>query len=325
VAISIVLSGALLSVADLEQVMQAVRSADYGILGIAFLLSFLWLAVRARVWQILLRNRAAYRDVLFTAGEGYLLNNFLPFRLGELGRAFLIARKSPLSFAEVLPTILIERVVDLGISAMLLLAALPYVVAAQGSGRIGYIVGSLVGLALAAMYVLARYHRQALERFRRLSVRWPALQRWGGRFLEPFLSGLSVLTEGRLFLHFGAWMVGNWGLALIAYYLMARAYLPQAEPYWSLLILGAAAFGGAIPSAPGAVGTFEGAMAGALVLLAGPEHTSTALAAALTARLYNYLNSGVIGGLGLLREGETLGQIYRELQALRTSSETSKS
>ena len=34
-------------------------------------------------------------------------------------------------------------------------------------------------------------------------------------------------------------------------------------------------------------------------------------------RLYNYLNSGVIGGIGLAREGETIGGLYRELMALR--------
>ncbi len=209
VVISVVLLGALLSLADLEQMVQAVHRADYGILGGAFLLSFLWLAVRARVWQTLLRHQAAYRDVLFTVGEGYLLNNFLPFRLGEVGRAFLIARKSSLAFVEVLPSIVIERVVDLGISALLLLAALPFVVGALTSGRIGYVVGALVVIALVTMYVLARHHRTALEMFHRLSARWPMIQEPGRRFLEPFLSGLSVLTDGWLFLRFGLWMMGN--------------------------------------------------------------------------------------------------------------------
>jgi hypothetical protein len=89
-----------------------------------------------------------------------------------------------------------------------------------------------------------------------------------------------------------------------------------------LFVLGAAAFGGAIPSAPGAVGTFDGAIAGALNLLT--HDPSTSLAVALTARLYNYLNSGIIGGIGLLREGETLGGVYRELQNLRKREDASE-
>jgi uncharacterized membrane protein YbhN (UPF0104 family) len=75
------------------------------------------MAVRAKVWHTLLREKPTYKDVLFTAGEGYLLNNFLPFRLGEVGRAFLLSRKSGgMTFAEIIPTIVIERTVDLIIS-----------------------------------------------------------------------------------------------------------------------------------------------------------------------------------------------------------------
>ena len=49
---------------------------------------------------------------------------------------------------------------------------------------------------------------------------------------------------------------------------------------------------------------------------------STALAVALTARLYNYLNSGVIGGIGLAREGQTLSGIYQQLINLRNKNQT---
>jgi uncharacterized membrane protein YbhN (UPF0104 family) len=82
--------------------------------------------------------------------------------------------------------------------------------------------------------------------------------------------------------------------------------------------LGGAAFGGAIPSLPGGVGTFEGAFGGAVALLAGPGSESTALAVALTGRLYNYANSLTIGGIGLLREGQTLSGVYSQLKALRS-------
>ena len=114
--------------------LNAIREADYRILAAAMALSFLWMLVRAKVWQTLLRDKPPYRDVLFATGEGYLLNNFLPFRLGELGRAFLLSRKSGMTFGEILPTIVIERAVDLAFSAAILLAALPFVVGAEGFG-----------------------------------------------------------------------------------------------------------------------------------------------------------------------------------------------
>ncbi len=314
--ISLLLIVLLLRTVDLPKTFQAMAQADGRLLTLAFILSLLWLALRAIVWRTLLRNRPAYRDVLFTAAEGYLLNNFLPFRLGELGRALLLSRKTSLSFSAILPTILVERVVDLGFSALFLLSAIPFVWNAGMGRRFGVIVVILVLLGLGAFALLARAGQQVLTIFHKLSQRWPHLQRIGGG-LEAFLGGLNVLNEGRVFLLFLFWMTLNWLLAWLAYFLMARAYFPQATPLWGLFGLGAAAFGGAIPSLPGAIGTFEGAFAGALVLLGGDP--STALAVALTARLYNYFNSGVFGAMGLARDGESLTHLYMQLHTLTES------
>jgi uncharacterized membrane protein YbhN (UPF0104 family) len=84
-----------------------------------------------------------------------------------------------------------------------------------------------------------------------------------------------------------------------------------------------AAFGGAIPSAPGAVGTFEGAVVFALTRFTTDE--STAFAAALTMRLYNYLNSTVIGMIGLSSEGQTLSGVYKQLMNFRNKEKAEES
>jgi uncharacterized protein (TIRG00374 family) len=314
--ISILLIATILYFVDLRAMLNAIRNANYGLLSIALATGFVWMAVRAQVWRTLLRDRPTYWDVFFTVGEGYLLNNFLPFRLGEIGRAFLLSRKSDMQFMEILPTIVIERVMDLGFSAMVLLAALPFVVGAEGAGRIGIIVGILVLFGFVILYLLARSNQWALDLFHRLSARWPTLQRVGGNFLESFFMGLGVLKDGWLFIRFLFWMVVNWAIAIVSYYLIIRAFFPQTQLVWGMFGLGAAAFGGAIPSLPGAVGTFEGAFGGAITLLTGDQ--STALAVALTGRFYNYLNSGVIGGIGLLREGQTLSGIYEQLKQFRS-------
>ena len=316
--ISLLLVAAILYFVDLRAMLDALRNANYALLGIAIAIGFVWMAVRAVVWRTLLRERASYSDVFFTIGEGYLLNNFLPFRLGEIGRVFLLSRKSGMQFMEILPTIVIERVVDLGFSAVVLLAALPFVVGAEGAGQIGVIVGIVVLIGFVILYLLARYNQWALDLFHRLSARWPTLQRVGGNFLESFFLGLGVLKDGWLFIRFLFWMTLNWGIAIISYYLIIRAFFPQAQLVWGMFGLGGAAFGGAIPALPGSVGTFEGAFGGAVALLTGDE--STALAVALTGRFYNYLNSSVIGGLGLLREGQTLSGIYEQLKNFRLKS-----
>jgi uncharacterized protein (TIRG00374 family) len=314
--ISVGLIVAILYFVDLRAMADAIRNANYAMLAVALTLGFIWLGVRAQVWRTLLRDRPSWSDTLWTVGEGYILNNFLPFRLGELGRAFLLSRKTGMQFMEILPTIVIERAMDLAYSAIIFLAALPFVVSPEGSGQIALTFGVVVLAGFVFLYILARSNQWALDLFHRFSARWPALQRLGGNFLEAFFAGLSVLTDGWLFLRFLFWMTLNWALAIVSYYFIIRAFFPQTQVTWAMLGLGAAAFGGAVPALPGAVGTFEAAFGGALTLLTGDQ--STSLAAAITARFYNYINSGVIGGIGLAREGETLSGIYHQLMNLRT-------
>ncbi len=316
--VSLVLIAVIFYFVDLQAMLDAIRNANYTILGIGVVLGFVWIAIRAIVWRTLLRDRASYMDVFFTVGEGYLLNNFLPFRLGEIGRAFLLSRKSDMQFGEILPTIVIERAMDLGLNTVILLAAIPFVIGAEGAGRIGVIVGVIILIGFVILYLLARYNQWALDLFHRLSARWPVLQRVGGNFLESFFTGLGVLKDGWLFVRFLFWMTVNWGLAIVSYTLIIRAFFPQAQLVWGMFGLGVGAFGNAIPALPGAVGTLEGAFGGAVTLLAGPGSESTALAVALTVRLYNYLNSGVIGGIGLFREGQTLSGVYEQLKKLRS-------
>lgn len=318
--ISIVLIGALLYFVDFQTMWQSIKNANYAILAGSAVLSFVWIFIRAKVWMTLLRDKPKYKEVLFAEGEGYLLNALLPFRLGELGRVFLLSRKSGMTFSEILPTIFIERVVDLVISAAFLLIGLTYISDSQGSERIAYLIGSLMIAGLVMMYVLARNRQWALDVFHKLSMRWKPLQKFGGNFLESFLDGLGVLTDGWLFLRFLFWMTLNWFLAMVAYFIITLAFFPKAQFEWTFFILGAAAFGGAIPALPGGVGTFEGAISGALFLFTGDQ--STSLAVALTARLYNYLNSVVVGGIGLMREGQTLSGVYQQLMNLRNKEQT---
>ena len=318
--ISILLVAAILYFVDLRAMVDAIRNANYVYLGIALAVGFVWMAMRAIVWRTLLRNRASFSNVFWTIGEGYLLNNFLPFRLGEIGRAFLLSRKSTMTFMEILPTIVIERTMDLGYSAIVLLAALPFVVGAEGSERIGVIVGVVVLIGFILLYILARSNQWALDLFHKLSARWTGLQKIGGSFLESFFAGLGVLTDGWLFLRFLFWMTLNWGIAIVAYYFIILAFFPQTQLTWAMFGLGAAAFGGAIPSLPGGIGTFETGFGSAIFLLTGDQ--STALAVALVGRLYNYINSGVIGGIGLLREGQTLSGVYQELMSFRNKQKT---
>lgn len=297
---------------DFKDFLQALRQADLRFLLPGGLLTLPWLGLRTLVWRTLLQEKAAPLQVFLTLNEGYLLNNILPFRLGEVGRAFLLGRKARLDFWQVLPTILIERTLDMMVAVGLFLSALPFVTGVNWAQQAAIGAGALVAGGFLLIYVLALNRRRALLVLERTAQRWPFIGRFAGRRVEAFFDGLSILTNLRRFFAALIWLSLNWLLGVAQYYLLLRAFFPQARPLWAAFTLGAGALGLAAPSSPGAVGVYEAVMIGALAVF-DPNH-SAAAAFALVAHIFNYLITALIGGYALALEGETLASIYKRLR-----------
>ena len=104
---------------DVRQVVDTLRKADWQALTIALLVYGISYLPRARAWQLILMDDVPFARVFLTMHVGYFLNNTLPFRMGELGRAYLLGRTG-LGFWRVFSTILIERSLDLAFAAGLL-------------------------------------------------------------------------------------------------------------------------------------------------------------------------------------------------------------
>jgi hypothetical protein len=175
--ISLIALVVIFNLIDPRQLVEAFRLADYRFVGISILFSLGWLAVRGQVWRTLLQEKASYRTVFLTLNEGYLLNNILPFRLGEVGRALLLSRKSSLGFWEIVPTIVIERALDIGFAAGIFLSALPFAVGAAWASNIAILMGLAVLVGLVLLYAFARRRQQVAAWIERLSQRLPFLQR----------------------------------------------------------------------------------------------------------------------------------------------------
>lgn len=314
-AVSAISLGIVLYFADLRKLSEALRLANYRLMLLAIPVTLTWLGVRGLVWRTLLQDKASYSAVFWTLNEGYLLNNLLPFRLGEVGRGFLLSRKSPLEFWQVLSTIVIERILDLAMAVGLLLSTLPFVVGATWARQASLAVGGAVILGLAVLYILARNRRRAQSLFERLGQRWPWMLRLGGRAVTSFLSGLSVLTDGFRFLRAVGWMIVNWLVAIFQYYVLVHAFFPDARLLWAAFSLGVAALGIAAPSSPGALGVLELSIVGALSLFG--LDPSTALALAITTHIVQYLVTGALGTYALARDGESLIGLYRRVRGLK--------
>lgn len=292
--------------------VEAMRLADYRLVALFYTITLFWLMVRGVVWRTLLKNQATYSQVFFTLNEGYLLNNLLPFRLGEVARALLLSGKTQLGFWQVLPTIIIERILDLAMAVGLLVCTLPFVIGAEWAMQAAVAAGSIVLVGLGSLFLLARNREWALRQFDKLAGRWHWLDRLVSKQAPSFFAGLEILTDARRFITALLLMLLNWGVAIVQYYTLVLAFFPQGKILWAAFGLGVVALGIAAPSSPGAVGVLELAMVGALKLF--DLDSSTALALALTAHLGNYVVTGLLGAFALTQEGETLTGLYRRVR-----------
>jgi glycosyltransferase 2 family protein len=305
---------------DLDRFIAAIRLADYRYIILLVLVCVVWLLVRALVWRTLLREQAGYGQVFLTVNEGYLLNNFLPFRLGEIGRAYLLSKKARLGFLQVLSSILIERLLDVAFAVTVFLTTLPIVLQSGFGEQAAILTGVIVLLGLVCLFLLARNREWAMIRFDYLQTCLPGIQRvLKPQQLAAFFSGLDALRDTRRFLTTIGLMVINWGVALLQFFILLRAFSPDAKLLWAAFVLGVMSLGIAAPSSPGAIGVMEIAIVGALS--AFKLDPSTSLAAALTAHFTNYLVTGILGLYALAHDGLSLTGLYRDVSQASASNE----
>jgi hypothetical protein len=309
--VSLLAVAVLLQLASWQEVGAALQAMDVRSLAAAtgvFLASIL---ARGMAWRTLLKGRASLLRTFVVLNEGYLLNNLFPFRLGELGRALLMGSSTGLGTFHILATILIERLYDLAITAMLLLATLPLVLGMEWARPLAWSLLAAVLLGLAGLFLAARTRRRWKPRLAAWLQRSPGLAARLLPRLDAILDGLGALTDPLQFLSGLAWMGLSWALVVTKYVILLRAAAPQAPVLWAVFCLAVAAVGVAVPSAPAGLGVFEATVVGALALVG--VSSAAALAFAVIVHLIYFIFTCGIGLLGLAREGETIVSLYQRV------------
>lgn len=254
------LAWALRQVGDLSTMGLALRDANYLYLIPALAVYFFGVWLRAARWHYLLRPlRALPVGQLFSVVViGYMANDVLPARLGELVRAYVLGDRERLSKSAVLATIAVERTFD-GLTMlgfMVLVGA--FVPLDERLRLILQVAAGIFGVALVAFFVVASSPERALRLVGIAARPLPARARpLAESVAERFLAGLSVMQSWRLLMATFALSVAAWLCEAGMYYLIAIGFGLELGPAAYLLTTAVANLGGMIPSSPGYVGTFE--------------------------------------------------------------------
>lgn len=136
------------------ELLVALRTPNYWWLVPNVAIGVLGLYQRAHRWGLLLAplGPVSRRDLMAATCIGYMANNLLPFRLGELVRAMsLSARERQVPTGSALAAIFVEKgVLDL-VSLLLLAAFMPLLIGHGASRGMQHAIYITVGLSVAAL------------------------------------------------------------------------------------------------------------------------------------------------------------------------------
>lgn len=297
---------------DVGEMVTTVTRADYRAILPAISVYFLGVWLRTLRWQLLLQPlQPIPRRRLFSAvAIGYMANNVLPARIGEIVRAYVLHRREAISITAVLATIVVERMFD-GLALLLLMGivalTIPLDPALTGIIRLGGVIflGTLgLFLGLAHWPELAR-RLAGIP----LALLPPPPRARGEQLVQVFLNGLASLRRPQALAGVIVTSVLAWLAEATMYFLIAGSF-EIGKPFAVILVMTAVAnLGTSLPAGPGGLGTFDALTRWTLTLFG----TNPAAAAAYTVVLHGvlWLPITLVGFYCLWRENLALARITR--------------
>jgi glycosyltransferase 2 family protein len=251
------LIGALISVVSLAAVVWWILRQDAPTLpgsgaGFAFLagaLGLIALTLLLRGWRwhrimTIADIRHRRRDAQGLTVVGYMGNNVLPARGGELLKVGLLGARTDSRRREVLGSVIAERLLDAG-ALVLMFGALTWVgVAGAPTGR-GYAAVAIGVLAAAAVALTVYLWLRRRGRFERFALVVRPVARASKLFARPEGAPLALIS------------VLIWCMEGVSFVLMARAIEIDIALPDAILVVVLASLFAAIPAAPGFAGTFD--------------------------------------------------------------------
>ena len=296
-AISALCLGYMLSQVDLANLWLMIKQANplYYLMVMAQLAWVFWL--RSQRWRILLLPLKNCKVApLWSANLiGFMANNILPARLGELVRAVTASRLADVPASSALATLVIERILDGMTLLTVLFVALIFTdpSAKAGAFDVAYLRGA--GLTLLAAYLGILTLLVALWRWPQATTGWlgglagrisDGLGQKVAEVLGHFTQGLALLSQGHHFPLLLGQSIAIWGLTLISCYLFLPAVGLPLDPLMAAMALAGGSLAAAVPAGPGYVGTSQLAFMWVLMMAGAPEDNAAAFGVLFWAACY---------------------------------------
>jgi len=274
--------------------------------------------LRALAWNRILGKNFDYKTSFFAMNAGYLLNNILPFRLGEFGRAALLTGngKNKAGFLQVFASIITERTLDIFIASLLFLVTLPLVVSQNSLKILAYVMLFFTTLILVVGAIGAKNQEKVKAWIIARKFLNPIRREKLANRLVGFLEGFKLFLKPRQAILAFVLLFLSWMMAMVQLWLIQQPLLAHGKFWWTLFVTSAGAFVNALPSAPAGLGVFEAGVVSAYRLIGEPQ--SIALALALVLHATTFVLTSLFGLIGMSLLGENLQSLFKKANRGKT-------
>jgi len=299
-SVSIVAIAVVLTSVDLERALAVLGTAHTQWIAAVAACIGIDVILRGVRWQRLLAplKRIAFGPVLSYLLVGYLANNVLPARLGELVRSHYLGDREGLSRTTALGTVVVERVVDTAVIVAIAAFAI-LVLNVRGVVTSTVVVGgAIVALLVVLLAIAVAAHRLPGATFAADWIRrWPRI----GQVAARLRGGLAVAGRPRTLLEALVLTAAAWAATLLAFAAAGQAVGLELRIGEAALIASGVALATAIPAGPGYLGTYEVAAVKLAEALGRPAESAFALALIIHATILLLTSIGGLAALASLR------------------------
>ncbi len=287
-----------------SEVGSALREANYPLIALAVALFIGAIGLKTMRWRLLFYPLDHIRPwYLFgSLNTAYLINNILPFQMGDVGRAYLLSELAGVSTTRSLSTVVVERVLDV-LTLLLFLLCLGPFIGIPTWARAPAITLAALFSAVALLLVFAAMRRsfviRLVDRFSRFApaAYRPRLNQIAHNAIDAF----AVLTRPRVATALVSYTVANWLCMGLMMFVGMRAFNLGTDFAAALLLVVATTFGLFVPSSPGAFGVYHAIVIGVLTSVFDVDKAA-AVSFALVIHLVVYLPPIFIATGFLLKE-----------------------
>ena len=216
-----------------------------------------------------------FRQLLRSVLLGFVGNNVLPLRTGELLRVGYLAHLGSIPSESVLAVVALERVLDVVCLLLLLLGTLPLMLVELPIGATLYALSGGMAVGFVGLVLAGRFPHLVLAWSRWLLT--PLGERVANTIelrLRRLLEGLQALRSSRRTAAAIAATMGYWAATILGVQVWLWAFGLVLPWYAPLVVVVFLALGTALPSAPDFVGTYHFFCVAALALFAVPDATA---------------------------------------------------